>query len=359
MIAANAQPSAKTAVPISNNSMRGLSGRQRAERPSPCRSPSSTPGVRIHRRRYGRPHGHGRMRSGIHAERADQEQHEKDCPEVGAFPDIAKAATKPPGARTARRLWRSSPWRRNVSEQSTPPNDRAFRQEGPNPFRRPRSAGPRGRDPPHARGVERGGVERHRVGQVGFAHQIRNECLPRGASNAAAQPWRKANTYTCQSWTTPVTVSSPSVSAQRPIAACVAIKSLRRSKKSAAKPLKGSISICGPNCSAITRPTALALLWVSWSAPANPGDALHPRPHVGQRPPRTPTADNYSWPAKRNVPAGRKRRAIAASLPLAGCSPSRRQASGADGDQNDGDAQQHPARMTAARAHRLPSTPSR
>src|SRR5579883_1256467 len=48
-----------------------------------------------------------------------------------------------------------------------------------------------------------------------------------GASNAAALPNRNAKMYTCQSWTIPVTVSTPSARASTPIVACVAISSLR------------------------------------------------------------------------------------------------------------------------------------
>lgn len=43
------------------------------------------------------------------------------------------------------------------------------------------------------------------------------------------------------------------------MAACVAMSSLRRFNRSAARPVKGSNANCGPNCSAITMPTAVAL----------------------------------------------------------------------------------------------------
>ena len=84
-----------------------------------------------------------------------------------------------------------------------------------------------------------------------------------GASNAVTHPSRNAKTYTCQSCTTPVTVSRPSPSASTAWADCVTSRSLRRSKWSAAKPVKGKSTIAGPNCSAITMPTAVALCGVS------------------------------------------------------------------------------------------------
>ena len=59
-----------------------------------------------------------------------------------------------------------------------------------------------------------------------------------------------------------MTVSSPRPRASSPIAAWVAIRSLRRSKWSAANPVHGKSSTCGPNWSAITTPTEVALLWV-------------------------------------------------------------------------------------------------
>ena len=48
------------------------------------------------------------------------------------------------------------------------------------------------------------------------------------------------------------------------MAAWVAISSLRRFSRSAAKPVKGNSTSCGPNCSAITMPTAVALWFVRW-----------------------------------------------------------------------------------------------
>ena len=51
-------------------------------------------------------------------------------------------------------------------------------------------------------------------------------CLT-GASSAAAEPDRKANTYTCQSRMTPAIVRTPSMSASTPIVAWVSIRSLR------------------------------------------------------------------------------------------------------------------------------------
>ena len=84
-----------------------------------------------------------------------------------------------------------------------------------------------------------------------------------GASNAVTQPSNNANPYTCQSCTVPVRVSTPRPSASRPAAAWVKSSSLRRSRWSAAKPVSGNSSSGGPNCSAITVPTAVALCRVS------------------------------------------------------------------------------------------------
>ena len=44
----------------------------------------------------------------------------------------------------------------------------------------------------------------------------------------------------------------------------VRISSLRRSMRSATSPVSGSSSSCGPNCSAIVTPTAVASSSVSW-----------------------------------------------------------------------------------------------
>ena len=82
-------------------------------------------------------------------------------------------------------------------------------------------------------------------------------------SNALTHPSRNANRYTCHKRANPDRVRIPKPSARSPIVACVAISTLRRSKVSAANPDNGSISACGPNCSAITMPSAVALLWVS------------------------------------------------------------------------------------------------
>ena len=84
-----------------------------------------------------------------------------------------------------------------------------------------------------------------------------------GASNAVTHPSRNAHVYTCHRRTTPVTVSRPSASASTPIAACVAKRSFRRSSRSAARPVTGRSSTCGPNWSAITVPTDVALWFVS------------------------------------------------------------------------------------------------
>ena len=84
-----------------------------------------------------------------------------------------------------------------------------------------------------------------------------------GASNAVTQPSNSAKPYTCHSCTTPVRVTSPRPSASRPAAPWVSISSLRRSMWSAAKPDNGNSSKGGPNCNAITVPTAVALCWVS------------------------------------------------------------------------------------------------
>ena len=84
-----------------------------------------------------------------------------------------------------------------------------------------------------------------------------------GPSKAVTQPSSRANAYTCHSATTPASVNTPSVNASTNIADCVAMRMRRRSKRSAAEPVKGSSTMCGPNCSAITTPRLVALWWVS------------------------------------------------------------------------------------------------
>src|ERR1700722_6339847 len=59
-------------------------------------------------------------------------------------------------------------------------------------------------------------------------------------------------------------VRRPRPKASAHMIAWVAITSLRRSSRSAAKPVRGSIRSCGPNCNDMTTPTAVALLCVSW-----------------------------------------------------------------------------------------------
>ena len=44
---------------------------------------------------------------------------------------------------------------------------------------------------------------------------------------------------------------------------CVTIRILRRSNRSAIRPVTGTRSSCGANCSAMVMPTARASLWVS------------------------------------------------------------------------------------------------
>ena len=57
--------------------------------------------------------------------------------------------------------------------------------------------------------------------------------------------------------------SKPRPSASKPMAACVNSNNFLRSSKSAAMPVRGSNSSCGPNCKAMTMPTALALCCVN------------------------------------------------------------------------------------------------
>ncbi len=84
-----------------------------------------------------------------------------------------------------------------------------------------------------------------------------------GASKAVTQPSRKANTYTCHSCTWPLIHNIPRPSASKPMAACVHSNNFLRSSKSAAMPVRGSNNNCGPNCKAMTMPTALALCYVN------------------------------------------------------------------------------------------------
>ena len=85
-----------------------------------------------------------------------------------------------------------------------------------------------------------------------------------GESKAVTQPSRNANTYTCQSWTSPVTTRIPSPRARAPMEAWVANRSFLRSSRSAARPVRGKRRSWGPNWSAMTTPMAVAFLWVSW-----------------------------------------------------------------------------------------------
>ncbi len=84
-----------------------------------------------------------------------------------------------------------------------------------------------------------------------------------GPSNAVTQPSSNANAYTCHSATAPNRVSRPSVSASTNMTDCVTTRMRRRSKRSAAEPVNGSSTMCGPNCSAITTPRLVALCCVS------------------------------------------------------------------------------------------------
>ncbi len=180
----------------------------------------------------------------------------------GCFQTYTKPSTRLPRVRAVRWLCRSSPRRTRRSEPSTATNESALRRNThPVPtaaMSTPAMAGPMRRAALNDVELRPTALDRSSSGTISDTNACRT-----GASNAVTHPRRKASTYTCHSWTTPLIVRSPKTRAQRPSAVCVAKRSLRRSRWSAAKPVTGSRSSCGPNCRAMTTPTAVALLRVS------------------------------------------------------------------------------------------------
>ena len=157
--------------------------------------------------------------------------------------------------RSALALACSSERRKNHIEIRTAPKESPFsRKAHPMPtlaISRPATAGPI--HPPALNEVEFNATALVRSSSPTIS--ATKVCLT-GASNAAAEPDRKANTYTCQSRTTPAIVRTPSMSASTPIVACVNIRSLRWFRRSAADPVQGRRRSCGANCRLITIPSA-------------------------------------------------------------------------------------------------------
>lgn len=80
-----------------------------------------------------------------------------------------------------------------------------------------------------------------------------------GGSNAVNTPNTRHSRYTCHSWTTPVTSSSPSTTALTAMPACTPISSLRLSTRSASTPAHSVRNNVGRNCSAAAMPSATGL----------------------------------------------------------------------------------------------------
>ena len=83
-----------------------------------------------------------------------------------------------------------------------------------------------------------------------------NDCRI-GLSTAVIKPSIVASTSTCQNCTTPVTASTPSTSATSACAVCVASSSRRLLPRSASMPPHRPSTSDGPNCSAVTMPSAV------------------------------------------------------------------------------------------------------
>ena len=181
----------------------------------------------------------------------------------GRFHTYLKPSVRLPRVRPARSLRWSSSTRSRLSEQSTAANEPALmRKTQPEPtaaIRRPAIAGPIIRAALNDVELSPTALER----SASSTSSETNVCRA-GESKAETQPSRNANTYTCHNCTSPATVRMPSPRASAPMAAWVAKTSFRRSRWSAAKPVNGSNRTCGPNCSDMTTPTAVALWWVSW-----------------------------------------------------------------------------------------------
>ncbi len=77
-----------------------------------------------------------------------------------------------------------------------------------------------------------------------------------GLSTRRTSPWKVAITYTCQSATLPVSVSTASVAAPRLRSDSVTISSRRTSKRSITEPTKSPNMVTGSACASASEPTA-------------------------------------------------------------------------------------------------------
>ena len=166
----------------------------------------------------------------VHPERADQEQHEKNRPEVGPAPDIAEARDQAARSASAAplRMQIAHPQERERAEHAA----KRQRVHEENPTRadagdqQARKGGPH-----HARGIERRGVERHGVRQVGLANQIRDEGLARGRIEGRGAAEQEGEHVDMPELHRAGEREQPRARGRRgPSAACVTIRSLRRSK---------------------------------------------------------------------------------------------------------------------------------
>ena len=77
-----------------------------------------------------------------------------------------------------------------------------------------------------------------------------------GLLNTRTTPWKIEITYTCQSSTAPVSVSTASVAAARLRSDSVTSSSRRTSSRSITEPTKRPKSVTGSSCASASEPTA-------------------------------------------------------------------------------------------------------
>ncbi len=136
-------------------------------------------------------HGGDKNRE-VEPERADQKKHEQDRFQVGPLPDVAEAFRKAPrGSDGPGVPMKFADAQQTQRAEHGHERKRVDQEDPPGAHGGDEHTGD-GR-PDQARGVERGGIQRHRVREVVFPDQLRDESLARGRieRRGAAQPERK------------------------------------------------------------------------------------------------------------------------------------------------------------------------
>jgi hypothetical protein len=123
--------------------------------------------------------GHGRNEDlEVEPKGPDQEKHQQNGFQVGPFPDIAEAFEEAPARSHRSRLnMKFAEAKQRQRTEHGDKRDRVDQEYPPGTHGGDQGAGDRRTD--HARGVERCGVQRHGVRQVGFPDQLGNESVTR------------------------------------------------------------------------------------------------------------------------------------------------------------------------------------